>query len=278
MVELGSNIYSVKTALKKIQKGQVSAFVSALNKTAFEIRDAERAEMTKVFDRPTRFTLDSMFYRYATTSNINSYVAVKNSESKFHYLLPQIHGGNRPQKRFEFMLRRAGILGVNEVTVPAMNSPAVRKDRYGNMASSQIVQILSQLRSFYLAGSSQNETKKLKDKREKKVASNLKEANIRYFVARKGESRVGQGSWKTGEKVQHLKSGIWAKVKLANMFAPKILPVLFFTPKASYRKRFDFYGVAEKTAKDQFPLKLAQARENFIQRTLDTTVKGTRWY
>lgn len=269
MVELGSNIYSVKTALKKIQKGQVSAFVSALNKTAFEIRDAQRAEMTKVFDRPTRYTLNSIFYRYATLAKIESYVAVKNSDSQFHYLLPQINGGNRPQKRFEFMLRRIGVLGTNEITVPAPGS-GVRRNAYGNMSPSQIVEILSQLQAFYLSGSQQNETKKSKTRN---VKQNFK---ARYFVARKGESRVGQGSWKTGEKVQHLKSGIWARYKTA--FGSAIKPVLFFAPKASYRKRYDFYGVAEKTAKDQFPLKLAQARENFIQRTLDTTVKGTRWY
>lgn len=269
MVELGTNISSVKSALKKIQKGQVSAFVSALNKTAFEIRDAERNEMTKVFDRPTRYTLNSIFYRYATIANINAYVAVKNSESQFHYLLPQIHGGNRPQKRFEFMLRRIGILGKDEITVPAPGS-GVKRDMYGNMRSGQIVEILSQLQAFYLAGSQQNETNKSK-------ARNVKQHyKARYFVARKGESRVGLGSWKGGEKVQHLKSGIWARYKTA--FGSSIKPVMFFAPKASYRKRFDFYGVAQQTAQREFPKKLAQARENFIQKTLDTTVKGTKWY
>lgn len=269
MLKLGSNIGSVRSALKKIQKGQVSAFVSALNRTAFEIRDAERAEMEKVFDRPTRYTLNSVFYRYATLANIQSYVAVKNSDSQFHYLLPQIHGGNRPQKRFEFMLRRIGILGKDEVTVPAPGS-GVKRDMYGNMKSGQIVEILSQLQAFYLSGSQQNETQKSK-------ARNLKQNyKARYFVARKGESRVGLGSWKSGEKVQHLKSGIWARYKTA--FGSAIKPIMFFVPKASYRKRFDFYGVAERTAQREFPKKIAQARENFIQRTLDTTVKGTRWY
>lgn len=269
MLKLGSNIGTVRSALKKIQKGQVSAFVSALNRTAFEIRDAERAEMQKVFDRPTRYTLNSVFYRYATIANIQAYVAVKNSDSQFHYLLPQIHGGNRPQKRFEFMLRRIGILGKDEITVPAPGS-GVKRDMYGNMRSGQIVEILSQLKAFYLSGSQQNETPNTRDR---KVKQHYK---ARYFVARKGESRVGLGSWKSGEKVQHLKSGIWARYKTA--FGSAIKPVMFFAPKASYRKRFDFYGVAERTAKTEFPKKLAQARENFIERTLNTEVKGTRWY
>lgn len=269
MLKIGSNIGSVKKAMRMVVRGQASAFVAALNKTAFEIRDAERKEMEKVFDRPTAYTMNSAFYRYATLSTLTSYVAIKNSDTKFHYLLPQINGGNRPQKRYEFMLRRAGILGASEVTVPALGAGA-QTDKYGNMKSSQIVEILSQLKAFYLAGSQQNETAASKARNIKK---NYK---ARYFVARKGESKVGLRSWQNGEKVQHLKSGIWARYKTA--FGTSIKPVLFFVPKASYRKRFDFYGVAEKTAKEQFPKKLAETRQKFIERTLDTSKTGTKWY
>lgn len=271
MLKIGSNISDVKKALKMVRQGNASAFVSALNKTAFEIRDAERKEMTRVFDRPTPFTLNSVYYRYATMAKPEAFVAIKRSSDAFHYIRPQIYGGNRPQTRFEYMLRRQGILGQGEVVVPAPGS-GVRRDMYGNMARGQYVEILSQLKAFYLAGSSANETPASKARKAKKKNS----YNVRYFVARKGESRVGQRSWKNGEKVQHLKSGIWAKYEHA--FGSAIKPVMFFAPKASYRIRFRFYDVAKQTADRMFPIKYAEAKKKYVDKQLDTSQKGTKWY
>lgn len=276
MFKIDSNVRQVKTALRRIKKGQAGAFISALNKTAFEIRDAERLEMLNSFDRPTRYTLNSVYVKYANYSDPTASVSIKNPKGlpgQFHYLLPQVEGGNRAQKRFEFMLRRRGILGTNEVTVPVLNSKLVKKDAYGNMSSGQIVQILSQLNSFYLAGSSQNETQALKSKRDTGVNQ------VRYFVARKGESRVGKHSWKSGEKVQHLKSGIWARLKHTKGIAPIIAPIMWFVPKATYRKRFNFYGVAEKVAGEVFQRKFNEAYEKFVTKQMELSgVKGTKWY
>ena len=47
------------------------------------------------------------------------------------------------------------------------------KDMYGNMSQGQHIQILSQLKAFYLAGSSMNETEPLKKKREKKLTKKM---------------------------------------------------------------------------------------------------------
>lgn len=276
MFKLASNVRQVRTALRAVQKGQVSAFISALNKTAFEIRDAERLEMLKVFDRPTRYTLNSVYVKYANFSDPTSHVAIKNPKGligQYHYLIPQVEGGNRVQKRFEYMLRRRGILGANEVTVPVLNSPLVKKDAYGNMSSGQIVQILSQLNSFYLAGSSQNETQALKSKRDSGVNQ------VRYFVARKGESRQGKHSWKNGNKVQHLKSGIWARFRHTKGIAPIVMPIMWFVPKATYKKRYDFYGVAQKVAGEVFQKKFSEAYDKFVKRQMELSdAKGMKWY
>lgn len=269
MLKIASNTTVVKQALKKVNQANKSAFVSALNKTAFDIRDMEKYEMEKVFDRPTPFTLNSVYLGYATQSKPEAFVAIKRSSSMYHYIRPNIYGGDRPQKRFELMLRRIGILGQNEVTVPAPGS-GVRRDMYGNMARGQYVEILSQLQAFYLAGSQQNETP---NSRARNVKKHYK---ARYFVARKGESRVGGGSWKGGEKVQHLKTGIWAKYK--TVFGSAIKPVLFFAPKASYKRIYDFYGVAEKTANKRFGPQFIKAMDKFINRQLDTSKKGMKWY
>lgn len=266
MFKLASNVSQIRTALRRVQKGQVTSFIQALNKTALEIRDAERLEMLKVFDRPTRYTLNSTYVKYATYADVTSHVAIKNPKGligQYHYLIPQVEGGNRVQKRFEYLLRRRGILGTNEVTVPVLNSPLVRKDAYGNMSSGQIVQILSQLNSFYLAGSSQNETAALKSKRESGVNQ------IRYFVARKGESRQGKHSWKNGNKVQHLRSGIWARFRHTKGIAPIVHPIMWIVPKATYKKRFDFYGVAGRVAEEMFQKKFDEQYDKFVKRQME---------
>lgn len=267
MIKIGSNISVVKKALRKMQTGQMSAYVSALNKTAFDVRDMERYEMEKVFDRPTPYTLNSLYTQYARMSRPYAEVIVKKSASIYHYIKPEIHGGNRLKKRFEYMLTRIGILGSNELTVPAGGA---RFDQYGNVSRGQYVEILSQLQAFYLAGSQQNETA---NSRKRNIAKHYK---ARYFVARKGESRVGGGSWKNGEKIQHLKSGIWARYKTA--YGSSIRPVFFFVKSARYQKRYDFYGVAQKTAEKRFPPQYQRALEKFALKELDTTKTGTKWY
>lgn len=269
MLKIGSNITHVKQAIRKVNRGNMSAFVSALNKTAFDIRDMEKYEMEKVFDRPTPFTLNSVYLGYATMAKPESFVAIKRSSSMYHYIRPNIYGGDRPQKRFELMLRKIGVLGQTEVTVPAPGS-GPRRDMYGNVSRGQYVEILSQLQAFYLAGSQQNETPKSRSRNIKK------HYKARYFIARKGESRVGGGSWKGGEKIQHLKSGIWARYKTA--FGSAIKPVFFFAPKASYKRIYDFYGIAEKTAQKRFPQQFEKAVDRFVLKELNTTNKGTKWY
>lgn len=243
MFKIESTTNVVKNLMKKMGGLQADAFRDALNKTALDVRDELVDEMRKVFDRPTPYTLNSLRIERATIANLRSTIWFRGTDSMKHYIMPQVYGGNRFQKRSESLLRRRGILGAGEVMVPASNA-AVRRDAYGNVSRGQIQQILSQLGAFYLAGSNKNETSDKKAKREGKLLSQ------RYFVARKGESRTGFGSWKNGQKIQHLKSGIWMRVRTIS--GNEIYPIFFFVSKATYRIRFKFHEVAQKTAKANF--------------------------
>lgn len=248
MIKINTNIRAVTSELRKSRTLHATAFARALTKTAFDVRDEERNEMTRIFDRPTPYTLNSLKVKPAKPNNLTATVWFRGTEQDSHYILPQVFGGNRMQTRFEYMLRRIGMLGDREVLVPASNSPAIRLDKYGNVSKGQYIQILSQLRAFYLAGSSQNETEALRSKREKKMYT------IRYFFARKGESKFGRGSWKSGEKIQHLQSGIWARVK--DIMGSNIYPVFLVAKRAHYRRRFRFYEIAERTINMRFPLQM----------------------
>lgn len=237
-----NNFPIIAAKLDTLGKQSRFATAVAMTGTAQDVRAAEQQEMQRVFDRPTRYTLNSLYVQTATKTRLEARVWVKDSERPTHYLLPEIEGGGRAQKRFEDLLRQRGFLASGERTVPGAGA---KIDAFGNMARSQIVQILSQLQAFNLAGASQNATNSTRSK--------AKRASVAYFYARKGETRQGRGSWKSGIKVQHLPTGIYAKTPSG------IVPVLIFVTHAAYRQRLRFYDVANKAIVQRFPQRFHDA-------------------
>lgn len=248
-VSIKSNFPDVAKKLDALGKQSRFAAAVALTGTAQDVRAAEIDEMRKVFDRPTRFTLNSLFLKPATKDNLQATVFVKDSDRPNHYLLPEIDGGLRPQKRFEELLRQRGMLGPDERTVPGAGA---KIDSFGNMSRAQIIQILSQLQAFNLAGASQNATNSKRSK--------AKRSTVGYFYARHGESRQGAGSWRNGDKVQHLATGIYAKTSDG-----KIIPVLIFVRRAAYRQRLRFYDVANRVIALKFEARFAVAYANALR-------------
>ncbi len=239
-LSIQNNFPRIKAKIDALGKQARFATAVALTRTAQDVRVGLQKEMARAFDRPTRFTLNSLFLKPATKALLEATVWVKDTERPKHYLHPEIDGGPRPQKRFEDLLRQRGILGPNERTVPGKGA---KLDSFGNMGRGQIVQILSQLQAFNLSGFDANATNSKR--------SRAKRAAVKYFYARKGEARQGGGSWKRGEKVQHLTSGIYAKTSKG------ITPVLIFVNRAQYKQRFRFYQVARKMAGDRFEANFA---------------------
>lgn len=233
---------SIKTnfgdIVKKIddlgKQGRFAAAV-ALTGTAQDIKAEEVKVMSQVFDRPTRYTLNSLYIKTATKESLEARVWVKDTDKPAHYLLPEIEGGTRYQKRYEALLRIRGILAADERTVPGAGA---KLDAYGNMSRGQIVQIISQLGAFNLAGASQNATSSRR--------SRAKRAVVGYFVARKGEEKSG--------RVQHLASGIYLRKGLAT-----VLPVLLFVKHVRYKERFRFFDVAQRIVQERFPERFEQA-------------------
>jgi hypothetical protein len=148
-IDVRSNIHLLAGRLGALQAREVPfATVFALTKTAQDIRDAEYRAMRAVFDRPTRFTLNSLFVRPATRQSPSAAVQFKEgfgSVPAWRYLGPEIEGGLRAKKGHERALERAGILKPNEFVVPGARAQI---DQFGNMRASEIVRILSQLRAL----------------------------------------------------------------------------------------------------------------------------------
>lgn len=217
------------------------ALASALTASAQKVREAEKAEMQAVFDRPTRFTLNSLFVDRATKTRPMAIVYFKQPRSGGkHYLLPQVYGGVRPQKRFEKRLENAGLLPRGWVTRPGKGA---RLDSSGNMSRGQINQVLSVLQA---QGDSYSNTTKRSAKRARKP---------RGFFA---STQQGRAQARNGGQ---LPLGVWERVG----GGAQVRNILFFVPSATYRKRFRFHEVALRTHAAHFPALLQVAINKAVE-------------
>lgn len=221
--------------LDRLEREQLPfAAALALTGTAQDVKQGLVAEMTAAFDRPTRWTLNSLFVERATKETMKARVWMKDraqdsgGKPATEWLAPQIFGGARGQKRSEKMLADAGRLPAGQYILPAKG---MKLDAYGNISRGNMNKILSGL------GAQQDKYANSTDSR--RSSGNLK----RYFILRKGSRPLGIAE-RTGRGAKGMRM------------------VIAFGRKPAYSKRFDFFAVAERIAEDQLPIKfeLAMAR------------------
>jgi hypothetical protein len=236
--------------LRDLSQNRINAAVATgLTRTAVQVREAERDAMMQVFDRPTPYTLNSLWLQPASGSQSSTGTAlipgsVKGStrlaRSKFLeaqvylkddsagsgtpatvYLRPQIEGGARGMKGLEKALSAVGYLPSGWRVIPGKGA---RLDAYGNVSRGQIIQVLSQLRVSMVAG-----FKRDMSFDPKKARRAQRRAGGRFFVMPAG-SRAQPGVYqrKFDER--------------------DIVPIFVFVRKATYRQRFDFFGIGERVA------------------------------
>jgi hypothetical protein len=209
---------SLDRAFAKLQRDQIPfATALALNEMAAGVRDDQRAEMGRVFDRPTPFTLNAFYVKKARKTDLSAWVGIRDFAPKgtpaWKYLTPEVEGGPRRMKRLE--LRLSQISG-GQYIVPGKGA---KLDQYGNISRGQIAQILSRLNAS--ADPAQNMSDKT-TQRLKRKGLIAKGQKADYFVVReKGGNRRPLGVYQ--------------------LVGPgKVEPVLIFTRTApSYSKRYD---------------------------------------
>jgi hypothetical protein len=207
------------------------ATAKALAKTAQIVQKELKAEMGRVFDRPTRFTLSSLRVKPATKQRLEAMVYFKDTPkgtSAGDYLKPQIHGGGRVLKRFELHLQRAGILAPGFYAVPGQGA---RLNASGNMSPGQITQILSGIKAHPDVYA-----------RSSKASGRRNPAPLAYFVSRGG----------------HLPYGVYQRV------GATVRPVMIFIRSPNYKVRFKFGDVAQKTAAKHFPIEFRRALKDAL--------------
>jgi hypothetical protein len=226
------------------------AMARALTKTAQEIKKAEVDEMQRVFDRPTRWTLNSVFISPATKEKHIAEVWLKDEWAvgssgvpAVKYLRPHIFGGERNLKRHEKALQYAGILPSGMYCVPGQGAEL---DAYGNMKTSQIIQIMSYFKAFGEQGYKANITDARKAKLKKGTKKNR---GYEYFAIRE---RRGSG----------LKPGIYKRTGFA--WGGAVKPIIMFVKRPSYQPRFDFFGVAQRVSGQVFLQAFDQAMKDAL--------------
>lgn len=236
--------------LKKVDQARLDqvpqAMSWALNWSIEDAKVAVQEEMRRVFDRPTDFTINSPQTHWSRkqddpmvawvtikdwgsteggTVEIQSNTRVNKGTPAAAYLKPQIEGGGRGEKRFEFWLRSSGYLPSGWFAVPAREAPL---DAYGNVPRGFLVRMMTDLRSFTGEKSGLN---RKPGRRKGAKATNA------FFAVKPGGPK----------QTAHLKPGIYWRLP-----GRMLVCVFVFVTKVQYQKRLDFQGVAERAAVEAF--------------------------
>lgn len=242
-------VVSVKNDIKEVQKrlanfdSRQMPFVvaKALTATAQDAKKKLYDEMPKAFDRPTPYTLNSLYVAPATKAKLEATVKLKDDTFKGtpanKYLAPEIFGGSRHIKRVERLLSARGILPAGLSVVPGSGAPL---DQYGNIQRGVYSKILSQLKAS--SDQYQNESKASRARNARRTKGRQQG---RYFVGKPGGGK--------------LPLGVWERTSFAHGSAIK--PVLLFVHVPAYRKRYDFFGIVQKTIQDRFAYNLTDAMQ-----------------
>jgi hypothetical protein len=276
-----SNVAQIRAQLQQFSDRQFAAsMATALTRTAV------KADMPRVFDRPTPYTLRQLRYVPATADRLAAAVGFNvariNDERGAlvgyrdlgpgetpagKYLQFQVDGGQRAQKRFERALQLVRILPQGWVAVPGERA---KIDQYGNQSVGELRQILSFFDAAELVAGSRQNMGPLG--RAKRLKGTRKKAGFEYFVVRPGERRtfVRSAGARAGMKGTHLaQPGIYRRTNFA--LGSRIEPVLIFVKRALYKPRFDFYNQAQRITNQTLPGEIDRAIAERIARLQQAT-------
>jgi hypothetical protein len=248
MLNIDTNAKEIHAELNRLPASQIPFARSLIaNRMAQKVRDNEIAVMRSRFDRPTPWTLNSLYLKAATKAKPSARVWFKDFAPKGTpantYLQPEVFGGSRNPKRLEKAMQAMGYLKQGEFLVPAQGA---KLDTYGNMQRGQIVQILSAFRAFSGVGFNANATGSQRSQRKQ-----TRSGAALYF-------------WGT----VHGETGIWQRVN-TSAFGKGARPIMLVTngsPK--YRVRFPFFAIAENT--------VAANYQTIATKAIDETLRTMR--
>lgn len=229
-IDVRSNVDMLLRRLGEYQHESAPFWTAyALTKTAEDIKASEIEVISEVFDRPTRFTLNSLYVKPATKRDLRATVMFKEgfgSVPAWRYLGPQVMGGPRDKKSHERALERAGIIADDEYCVPGKG---VKLDAHGNVSGSLITRMLSSLGAN--PDPMSNTTERSKRRNPKRGT---------FFVLR--------GHRSAPDGIYERRSG-----------ARALVATLIFVRQPRYDKRFPFHETAQQIFRLRFAANFREA-------------------
>ena len=232
MISVKDNVREVLAFTDRLSKQYEFAVARALTDTAVELRIELYAEQRRVFDRPTRYTQNSMFVRKATRAKLTAEVLLKDrllsgtTRSHVDTIGHQYTGGNRRAKAIELYGRRAGLMAQNEFLVPGAGA---RLDSNGNMSRGQVQQVLSQIRlGIDPASFATKSTRSVRN-----------------------QKRAGLMFWSRGDG--HLPRGVWLRT------ATGVLPVLLVERNLKYDQLVKVQQIGDRVFARSFEANLRRS-------------------
>lgn len=203
---------------------------SALTACAVDAKAEIVKKMSAVFDRPTRYTLNSLFIEPANKNKLVARVKIKEQSRSESFLTPEVFGGTRNEKGFEKSLRYAGILPAGYKAIQSVRADV---DAYGNIPGPTIRKMINDLKG---RKNTPDRRKKTGDKR--RLAG--KKAGFFYLKTKK---TMGIFKRNGGE----------------------LLPVFIFTNRAvNYKKKLDFHAISEDVVLRKFDAHFTEALNKLI--------------
>lgn len=232
----------------KLEQSQLPyAVANAVNNTAFAVREEWMRQMPRVFDRPTPLTQRAIVWKPRATKR-NPYTEVKVRDEAFKgtppskYLQAQVQGGQRALKPFERRLQAQGILPIGMQAVPGRGAPL---DGYGNLRSSVVTQILSQLGAQREAGFNANQTDASAKRRRARKSGKRGE----MFALKKPRGR--------------LLPGVYERFKFGG--ASVLRSLLVFVRPAVYTPRYRIFDLAERLYRKRFGFEFERELAKAVQ-------------
>lgn len=232
----------IEPALKVVQQELPRAVpyvaASMLSKLAFKTQERVKAEMPRVFDRPTPFAVKGVQNTGAKAGNLEAAVFFPRSQEaggreQYEFMRPGSFGAaRRSQKKSEYLLRKFGYLPLGYVSAPGSYGRK-RLDQYGNIPGSIYRQII---RSLELEASARTG---------KSVSAASRKRAVRAGVDREWFGvPVGASSNRLSLNGGRLPAGVYQRVGSGGQ-VKSLRQWLVFTSKASYKKRLDLEMIAK---------------------------------
>lgn len=200
------------------------AVMQACNATAVGIREQWAETAPRVFDRPTAMTRRAAQYRKATNQKLYAEIFLRdeavNGTPPAKYLLPEVEGGERRKKGFEILLQQKGAMPAGMFAVAGNGAPL---DQHGNVRAGKISQVLSQL------GARQDKYQNESDASTKRRRAKRKRGG-EYFALQAKRGRLLPGIYE----------------RIATGFGTAVRSIFIFTRKASYKPRYNIFGLAQR--------------------------------